>query len=296
LAAALAVVAVGAAGRLGSRTLEESGPARERGSRAVAPSGAEKQDLVVASASADPYAGHVVASSDARWSQRREGELETVALESGRVALRVRPQRIGERFLVSLPDGELEVRGTAFEVDVEGGSTRAVVVSEGAVDLRLEGRESVRLEAGASWPPPSAVPAPAPPAETRAARESPAPREADGYAVAMGLLRGGHNEEAAAAFHAFAQAHRGAPQAEDASFLEAVALARAGRSDAAALSAERHLAAFPRSFHRRDAAILVARAAAQRGECERAEAVLAGWNGKGDPEVQAALRACERPR
>jgi TolA-binding protein len=87
----------------------------------------------------------------------------------------------------------------------------------------------------------------------------------DGYNAAMDLLRGGRNDEAAAAFHAFVLSQPGAPQTEDASFLEAVALARAGRSDAAGLAAEHHLASYPGSFHRKEAATLIARAAAQRG-------------------------------
>ena len=58
--------------------------------------------------------------------------------------------------------------------------------------------------------------------------------------------------------------HPGAPQIEDATFLEAVALARAGRLDAAGNAAEEHLARFPGSFHRKDAMVLIERAARAR--------------------------------
>jgi TolA-binding protein len=106
----------------------------------------------------------------------------------------------------------------------------------------------------------------------------------------MALLRAGRNEEAASAFHSFAQSQPTASQAEDASFLEAVALARAGRGDAAGLAAQRHLESFPGSFHRRQASLLVAKAAAQRGDCSRARSVLAPW--PTDPEAIAALSVC----
>jgi hypothetical protein len=320
LAAALLLVAVGAGGwslwstEHGSRTLEESGPERQRGAVAsAAPSmtaapveatqraEARSCSPPLSCERAEAYAGSVVASGDARWSQGREHGIERVVLESGRLSLHVRPQALGERFLISLPDGELEVRGTTFEIEVEGGFTKHVAVSEGVVELRLEAREAIRLEAGATWPPAAPRPggaavAPAPAASAHRVPGSQAIQETDAYRAAMAMLQGGRNEEAAAAFHAYAQTHPAAPLAEDASFLEAVALARAGRADAAALAAERHLAAFPVSFHRRDAAILAARASAQRGECAKAQALLAAWSGKGDPEVEASLRPCDGAR
>ncbi|HEY6462899.1 MAG TPA: hypothetical protein VIY73_22165, partial [Polyangiaceae bacterium] len=104
----------------------------------------------------------------------------------------------------------------------------------------------------------------------------------------------GRSAEAAAALEAFVLAHPGAPQAEDASYLEAVALARAGRSDAAGLAAEQHLRRFPASFHTREAAGLVALAASQRGDCARVHAVVAEWiQGPPGRDAQAALQACD---
>jgi hypothetical protein len=87
--------------------------------------------------------------------------------------------------------------------------------------------------------------------------------------------------------------HPTSAQAEDASFLEAVALARAGRTDAAALAGEHHLASFPRSFHAKEAAILVARAASQRRDCDKARSVLAPWtSAAASADVAAALGSC----
>ncbi len=219
------------------------------------------------------YAGSVAELGDAHWTQTRADGVERVALAGGSVRVHVRPQQQGERFLVSLPDGEIEVRGTTFDVGVAAGATTRVHVDEGVVDLRLTGRDEVRLEAGDTWTATPAQPAASRPPVARVqpstsvaapALSAPAPTPVDvgesAYASAVSLLRDGRNAEAAAAFQAFVIAHPQAPQAEDASYLEAVALARAGRVDAAALAAEQHLARFPGSFHRRDAEALIARA------------------------------------
>jgi hypothetical protein len=219
------------------------------------------------------YAGSVAELGDARWTQTREDGVERVALAGGSVRVHVRPQQQGERFLVSLPDGEIEVRGTTFEVTVAAGATTRVHVDEGVVDLRLAGRDEMHLAAGDTWTAaPSQPVAPRPPTArvqpttsvAAPAVTAPAPAPVDegesAYAASVALLRDGRNAEAAAAFQAFVIAHPQAPQTEDASYLEAVALARAGRMDAAALAAEQHLARFPGSFHRREAEALVARA------------------------------------
>src|SRR5581483_7885767 len=100
-------------------------------------------------------------------------------------------------------------------------------------------------------------------------------------------------EEAASQLHAFILANPALAEAEDASFLEAVALARAGRADAAALAAEHHLARYPASFHGREAAVFVARAASERHDCTKARSVLAPWtNAAAGADVSAALGSC----
>jgi hypothetical protein len=279
-----------------------------------------RSDVAPASASlpaapmpvATAFAGSVLGAPSARWTQTRAGGLERVHLVAGTVAIHVRPQVAGERFLVELPDGELEVRGTTFQVAVESEVTTRVHVDEGTVELRLRGEPEQALVGGSTWSGAALRVAPVTPAPTAVAgagRRAPAPpaTSLDAYAGAMKLLQAGRAEDAASAFHEFASAHPEAPQAEDASFLEALALARAGRRDAAGLAAEHHLTSFPRSFHRRDAAILVARAASQRGECAAARAVLARWLSpassppreaaipqlESDPDAASALRGCD---
>jgi hypothetical protein len=222
----------------------------------------------------EPYAGTVSELGGARWTQTREAGVERVTLLTGAVRVHVRPQLSGERFLVALPDGEIEVRGTTFDVTVAAGATTRVHVDEGTVELRLGGHEEMRVAAGETWTvaPPrqiasNAVAARSQPASSVTASAAPTPLPApvdegeSAYAAAVALLRDGRNAEAAAAFQAFLIARPQAPQAEDASYLEAVALARAGRADAAALAAAQHLARFPNSFHRREAEALVQGAA-----------------------------------
>jgi hypothetical protein len=231
------------------------------------------------SQASEPFAGTVVGEADARFWQTREQRQERVELYEGTVNLHVRPQGPGERFLVAMPDGEIEVRGTTFDVAVRAGETTHVHVESGVVELRLRARPLVRLVDGDGWTLPSVAavsPSPVPPASPVPPRAPAAgvPRSApssagvdDGaapYAAAMNALRDGRYEEAAAAFHAYGVAWPRSSQAEDASFLEAVALARAGRPDAAGLAAERHLESYPASFHKREATILVDRAAALR--------------------------------
>ena len=262
-----------------------------------------------------PMAAAVAASPGAVWTQARAGEVERVELATGMLRVHVRPQGPGERFLVRLPDGELEVRGTTFEVTVRDGATRHVSVDEGTVVLRLRGSPDRSLGPGTSWSTsetslPGSREAPeagaqsatpiagrgAAKAETSRRRSAKVEVEDEGgslYVEAMRSFREGRYDGAAAAFHAFALAYPRASEAEDASFLEALSLARAGRADAAALAAERHLESFPRSFRRKEASILVARAASHRGRCDEALEVLAPWmNAPLDAEVGSVLNAC----
>jgi ferric-dicitrate binding protein FerR (iron transport regulator) len=273
-----------------------------------------------ASATSTSFASTVDASGGARWSRRREGGLEQVRLEEGTLALTVAKQRPGERFLVELPDGRIEVRGTRFEVSVRAGATESVRVSEGLVAWARSDAPELLLHAGESWAAPRTVTpaelpvapvdatatasqaAPiasqaAPIAKARTATETTAASDAtaiaDEYAAAMSAYRAREYDDAARRFSAFAAAHPSAAAAEDAAFLEASALAHGGRGDAAANVAERFLARRPSSLHARDAAILVARAARDRNDCARARAALAPWSKTPTADVSAALGACK---
>lgn len=87
----------------------------------------------------------------AEWQDQSQGALGRVALSQGTLSVHVAHLLPGQRFLVSLPDGEIEVRGTRFIVETERGHTQRVLVTEGIVDLRLNGHPARHLGAGASW-------------------------------------------------------------------------------------------------------------------------------------------------
>jgi TolA-binding protein len=263
---------------------------------------------------ATTLAGTVLSADGARWFRTRDAGVERIRLEEGTLRLSVRHQTAAERFVVELPDGELEVRGTTFTVSASATATARVAVEGGVVALRIRGLPAeILLQAGESWSaaatkvPPRAAPAavssagggrvrPSAAVATSTAIGAPAPSEDEGaeaYAGAIVQWQRHDYAAAAGAFHAFILSHPSASQVEDASFLEAAALARAGRSDAAALAAEDHLARFPSSFHRREAAILVARAARDRGDCAQARAILAPWLGSPpDAEARDAVGPC----
>ncbi len=273
--------------------------------RSVARTSAASVRAMATTLATAPLAGAVTASAEAVWTQERQAGIESVVLQAGTLRVHVRPQGPGERFLVRLPDGEIEVRGTTFEVTALGGSTWHVGVSEGTVVLRLRGSPDRSLGPGSVWAAPESSAPNGPTAPVRAAasppaivRRTPAVHDADegaaAYVEAMRSFREGRYDRAAAAFHAFALAFPGATEAEDASFLEALSLARAGRADAAALAAQRHLESFPQSFRRKEASILVARAASRRGRCDEALGVLAPWIASPDAEIESVLVTCRR--
>lgn len=260
-----------------------------------------------------PFAATVTTEGTARWLQSRESEVERVDLREGIVHLHVRKQSKEERFLVDLPDGEIEVRGTTFEVEVRGGATRHVQVQEGVVTVRIRGRAEVALAAGETWPPavdaaPGPLPEPSANAPRAARFDSPmrdrlatparsrraAGEGTRGYAEAIELYQGAHYSEAAEAFAHFASKHPTSSLDDDALFLEALSLASVGRLDAAALVAGEHVQRFPASFHKKDAAILVARAARDRGDCREARRALATWWAANpeDGAVKAAIGSC----
>ena len=113
---------------------------------------------------------------------------EVVRLRSGRVAVAVAKLEASERFRIVAGDGEVEVRGTAFEVLVVEDRLETVIVQEGLVEVRVRG-EIARVSAGAQWtredgvtkvaalaPAPAPVPVPVP-APVRAAAAAPGARD-----------------------------------------------------------------------------------------------------------------------
>jgi hypothetical protein len=284
--------------------------------RAAPPSRAQYRAGVIMAS----FGATIDASPGARYITSHEGDTELVVLDEGALTLTVRHRVAGERFLVRVPDGELEVRGTRFEVVVGAGALSSVKVFEGQVALRRGGAPEQLLVAGETWAPSHPADSPLPPlvrahvalpaqrdvvattptrgadrpAADAAAKGASAVQAQEEYAAAVRLFEQSRFDECARALHTFATAHSRRAEAEDAAFLEASALARAGRGDGAALVAERFLETYRTSIHVEDMATLAARAARDRADCTAARDLAERWI---RPGLRAAvLGRCAPPR
>jgi hypothetical protein len=114
---------------------------------------------------------------------RTEGGVTRAALADGVAAFHVEHVGPSLRFLLALPDGEIEVRGTRFIVQVAGGRTQSVDVAEGVVVLRMRGDVERQLVAGERW---TAPPLAAAAAEKTRELETPLPGPVKTIAHALG--------------------------------------------------------------------------------------------------------------
>jgi hypothetical protein len=124
--------------------------------------------------------GVVTAAPGARYALLSAAPDEVVLLESGSIHVEVSPLGAGERFRVRAADGEVEVRGTAFDVDVENGHLDAVTVQHGRVEVRGASVAAATLAAGEGWH----VASRAAPADT-----APTPGDPEGAAAPSGDRR-----------------------------------------------------------------------------------------------------------
>jgi len=227
-------------------------------------------------------------SQDAVWSSRNHATTARLLLQGGWFELSVDKLRASQRFLLELPDGELEVKGTRFIVEVRDAKTARVRVHEGRVALRLRGQPPLLLGTGDSWPPLAAAPAattkpiaplagaasnesaessrvrapvpsaaPTPPARgTGSVIEAPTdsiPPAGDAFAQAMSAFSAGDFGKAERLFTAFERAHPADARVEDATFLRAVARARRGDVTAAQAIARDYLRRYPNGLRRAEA-------------------------------------------
>ena len=225
-----------------------------------------------------PIKADIRAEPEAVWTERREGDVTKVALSRGTLRIHVDHTTGRGRFLVALPDGEIEDRGTTFTVSAEAGHTTRVAVEEGSVLLRLADRAPMTFGPGREWirespvralePPVRAVETPAPPPAPPATpprRRAPARGHgatspavgpaaledaAQAFRAAMALLERRQNREAAVAFAHVVEAHGDDPRAEDAAYLLVIALQRSGAESEARGAAETYLRRFPSGFRR----------------------------------------------
>ena len=138
------------------------------------------------------------------------GSTRRFSLLSGRLQAHVAKLAQGERFVVSTPDSEVEVRGTVFTVEVgsppplcrDSASSSTVHVSEGAVWVR-SGDKQVVLQPGETWgtpcPDPQTVHATAAESAERAPVTAPGPRDTS-------IRSGAHKPAAARVTSMFAPA------------------------------------------------------------------------------------------
>lgn len=87
-----------------------------------------------------------------------QGAVEHFSLQRGELSAHVAKLTQGQRFIVTTPDADVEVRGTRFRLSVLeaagacGGGTRTrLQVSEGIVEVRASGNV-IAVKAGQSWP------------------------------------------------------------------------------------------------------------------------------------------------
>lgn len=93
----------------------------------------------------------VQSAADTVFENQSAGSFACLALARGTLSVHVEHLQRGQRFVVKLPDGQLEVRGTRFVVNAEHGVTERVTVTEGVVELTLAGSTTRRLTAGQDW-------------------------------------------------------------------------------------------------------------------------------------------------
>jgi TolA-binding protein len=224
------------------------------------------------------------ASEGADFALADPGATLRIDARRGRFELEVDRLKQGQRFLLSLPDGELEVRGTRFVVDVDRARTRSVHVTEGRVTLRLRNRAPVVLSAGDRWPAVAAgAPSPEPPRppdlersaaaatpnSVRAPRATaptasaaptatPAPTAGGDFAGAMAAFSAGDFARAETLFATFEARHPRDARVEDSMFLRSVARSRRGDTGGAQALARDYLRRYPKGLRRLEAERLAA--------------------------------------
>lgn len=95
--------------------------------------------------------GRVHGDEHARYARESGSPDEVVRLHDGSIDVDVDRLESGERFRVVTADGEVEVRGTAFQVSAEDDRLVAVRVNHGLVAVRVQGEEVALLGPGEAW-------------------------------------------------------------------------------------------------------------------------------------------------
>lgn len=221
-----------------------------------------------------------IAAPSTLWQSLGEGPAARLSLNDGSLQIAVQKLETGQSFVITLPDGELEVRGTRFVVDVKSPRTERVAVSEGLVSLRIRGQHELLLRAGDTWTAPSVaspvVAASAPVVAPPTLSAAPAPKSAplspkppavlpsaapsltNQFGEAMSAYAGGDFATAERLFQRFERANPHSSQVEDSLFLRAMARQRRGDGAGARQLAAEYLRRYPAGFRAAEAGRLLA--------------------------------------
>jgi TolA-binding protein len=229
-----------------------------------------------ADAEIGPPSFEVADAVGAEWISEVTGSEVRAHLTAGAASFHVEHTRIGQRFLLHMPDAQIEVHGTRFRVEVRHGTTQHVEVSEGLVTLQRQGEPERRLYAGDVWDAPSnvqtngddALRARGGDASSVAPEDGEAPPrnrtkslpdarssglQQDAFAAAVAAFRHGDYFKAEQLLDRFLDAMPNDARVEDAFFLKAVSRARTGDAHAAAQLARAYLDRFPNGLRRLEA-------------------------------------------
>ena len=223
---------------------------------------------------------------------------EVVRLEEGGVTVEVAKLASTERFRVVTGDGEVEVRGTAFDVDVVHDELRAVRVWHGVVEVRPVHGAQLTLRAGERWTSPPALPTRRPvaveptsaPASEIAAPPPLQSPEEDAFNAGWTALR---TRNFAQASHAFEEVLRvpDSPLVEDARYWNAVALQSAGKTSEALAAWDELLAAHPGAERAAEANVAAGWLELSRGNLAGARARFEAVGSEASARVRASAQS-----
>jgi TolA-binding protein len=228
----------------------------------------------------------VLPGSGRGWREVQGGHDVRLQLREGEITVRISKLETAQSFVLWLPDGELEVRGTTFTVELTSGRTSRVAVREGLVALRLAAQPERLLGANQVWqaeaiPQPTSSPsvalaprassaesarsaaprttvrAPALPPAAAPALSSAEPSTATDFALAMATFSRGDFASAEQLFQRFEARHPHSSQVEDSLFLRALSRERRGDAQGARALATEYLRRYPRGFRAAEAGRLV---------------------------------------
>jgi TolA-binding protein len=244
--------------------------------------------------SPSPSRAAIRAIGSARFARTQPPPDEVVRLDDGRIELDVVPLAAGERFRVMTDNGEVEVRGTIFEVLAAQRALAAVSVSRGRVEVRSGGGRAV-LDAGDRWEAVDAhrgeQPTGQPSGPRPRASQQPSKIETALFDRAWSRLRAGNPREAADGFAELEQRARGHAIEEDALYWRAVATARSDDSATAGRLFRDFLRRFPASSRRGEAAVALGWIQLEAGNVEAARQAFE--QAISDPVSNVRARAAE---